>query len=95
MAVIELLRIQCRPARRADFLVKDAEIWTPALARHSGFIAKEVWPSLDDPDQVTIIVRWASLAEWKSFPLQLCCELDVRMEDVQLSVACEAYETFN
>ncbi len=93
VAVIELLRIRCHPGRREEFLARDAEIWTPALARHEGFIAKEVWSSLEDPDLVTIVVRWASMGKWEAFPMLLCCELDERMADVQASVACEAYET--
>lgn len=92
MHVIELLRIQCHPGRRAEFLSRDAHIWTPALARHQGFIAKEVWPSLDDPDQVTIIVRWATLADWKCFPGDLCAELTAAMADVQVQISCETYE---
>ena len=47
MAVIELFRVTCVPGRRDEWLKRDAAIWTPALARHEGFVSKEVWPSLD------------------------------------------------
>jgi uncharacterized protein (TIGR03792 family) len=92
MPVIEMLQVRCRPGRRADFVVKDAEVWTPALAAHDGYISKQVWASLDDPDLVTIIVHWESLAQWKSFPDELNLKLDAEMQDVQISVTSEAYE---
>ena len=95
MAVIELLRITCVPGRRDEFLARDAEVWTPALARHDGYIDKEVWVSLDDPDLVTIMVRWASLAQWKTFPDELNAELDAKMQGVRLELAGEAYEIYD
>ena len=90
MPVIEMLRAQCVPGRREEWLVRDAEIWTPALAAHDGYIAKEVWPSIDHPDEVVIIVRWESLAQWKSFPDELNLALDAKMSDVQLAITSEA-----
>ena len=90
MAVIEMLRAKCVPGRREEWLQRDAEIWTPALAAHDGYIAKEVWPSIDNPDEVVIIVRWESLAQWKSFPDELNLALDAKMSDVQLAITSEA-----
>ena len=90
MAVIELLRVTCVRGKRAEWLVRDAEIWTPALAAHDGYIAKEVWPSIDNPDDVVIIVRWESLAQWKSFPDELNAALDAEMQDVQVAITSEA-----
>ena len=90
MAVIEMLRATCVPGRRAEWLARDAAIWTPALAAHDGYISKEVWPSIDNPDEVVIIVRWESLAQWKSFPDELNLALDAKMADVQLAITSEA-----
>jgi heme-degrading monooxygenase HmoA len=45
-----------------------AAIWTPALAAHDGFLLEEVWPSIDHPDEVVILVRWSRWQQWKSFP---------------------------
>ena len=92
MAVIELLRVTCVPGKRAEWLVRDAEIWTPALAAHDGYISKEVWPSIDHPDEVVIIVRWESLAQWKSFPDELNVALDAKMQDVQMAITSEALD---
>ena len=90
MAVIELLRVTCVPGKRAEWLVRDAEVWTPALAAHDGYISKEVWPSIDHPDEVVIIVRWESLAQWKTFPDELNVALDAKMQDVQMAITSEA-----
>ena len=94
MPVIEMLRVKCVPRRRAEWLVRDAEIWTPALAAHDGYISKEVWPSIDHPDEVVIIVRWESLPQWKSFPKDLETALDAKMQDVQVDVTSEALEIY-
>jgi uncharacterized protein (TIGR03792 family) len=92
MAVIELLRIQTAEGRRAEFLARDAVVWTPALAAHDGFLHKEAWLSQDDPDLVTLVIRWASLTQWQQFPAERMAELDARMGDLQVSVTCETYE---
>jgi heme-degrading monooxygenase HmoA len=49
-----------------------------------------VWPSIDHPDDVVIIVRWESLAQWKSFPDELNVALDAKMQDVQVAITSEA-----
>jgi len=94
MPVIEMLRATCVPGRREEWLARDAEVWTPALAAHGGYISKEVWPSIDHPDEVVIIVRWESLAQWKSFPDELNVALDAKMQDVQVAITSEALEIF-
>jgi uncharacterized protein (TIGR03792 family) len=92
MAVIELLRIQTARGRRAEFLARDAALWTPALAAHEGFVSKETWISHDDHDRVTLVIRWVSLAHWQRFPAAIVEELDARMADLQESLVCETYE---
>ena len=95
MAVIELLRVTCVPGKRADWLVRDAEVWTPALAAHDGYIDKVVWPSIDHPDEVVIIVRWESLAQWQTFPVDLSLELDAKMQDLQAGLTSEALDIYH
>jgi uncharacterized protein (TIGR03792 family) len=92
MAVIELLRVRTAPGCRSEFLARDADVWTPALAAHEGFVSKEVWVSHDDPNLVTLVIRWSSMAQWKSFPSDLLAELDAKMEGVQVSLSAETYD---
>jgi uncharacterized protein (TIGR03792 family) len=87
-----MLRVHCAANRRDEFLLRDAQVWTPALAAHDGFISKEVFVSRDDPTLVTFIIRWESLEQWKSFPLDELQRLDARLADVQTSCECETYD---
>lgn len=56
------------PERRETFIQKDAEIWTPMLARCPGFISKEVWIEPETPTEVILIIRWTSREQWKAIP---------------------------
>ena len=91
MAVIELLRTRVPVEKQEEFLARDAAVWTPALANHDGFISKECWISLDEPDLVTMVIHWNSLAQWQSFPADLLTELDRQMGDLLFPLTCETY----
>lgn len=95
MCVVEVLRFETPPGRRDEFLARDAEVWTPALAQHDGFLSKHVWASLDHPDRVTLVIRWESLDQWKSFSVERCQELDAQMGDLLCFCTCESYEERN
>jgi uncharacterized protein (TIGR03792 family) len=66
--VIEWLRYRVPTEFQAAFLEADARIWTPTLAAQPGFLGKESWLELDT-QTVTLVIRWASLADWKSIPV--------------------------
>jgi len=68
--VIELLKFRVVPKYREQFIQKDAEIWTQALASFSGFLGKEVWIDPQDPTEVILVIRWATREQWKSIPAQ-------------------------
>ena len=90
--IIEVLKVTCPPELREAFIARDAEVWTPALAKQSGFISKEVWASLEDPSQVTLVIRWESWAHWKAFPAAWSKVLDAQMGDLLMLVNCQSYE---
>lgn len=90
--VIEFLTFTVPAVQRAAFLARDAEVWTTGLAQHPGYLGKEVWVDADDPTQVTCVIRWASLAEWKSFPESRIQELDAQMGELLMPVS--AVRTF-
>lgn len=85
--VIEFLTFTVPVDRRTAFLARDAEVWTAGLAQQPGFLDKEVWVAADDPTQVTCVIRWASLAEWKTFPDSRLRELDAQMGDLLMPVS--------
>lgn len=66
--VIEWLKYQVTPELREQFVQKDAEIWTPALAKYAGFLGKEVWISPDNLAEVILVIRWETLEQWQSIP---------------------------
>ncbi|MFH7027698.1 MAG: TIGR03792 family protein [Heteroscytonema crispum UTEX LB 1556] len=66
--VIELLKVKIPPEQREKYIQKDAEIWTKALAKYPGFIGKEVWINPNNPQEVILIIRWATLEQWKAIP---------------------------
>lgn len=69
--VIELLKFQVAAELREQFIQKDEEIWTQALAGYPGFLGKEVWINPNEPTQVILVIRWATREQWKSIPLKL------------------------
>jgi len=66
--VIELLKFQVDPNQRENFIQKDAEIWTTALAKYPGFLGKEVWINPNNPTELTLIIRWQTRDQWKAIP---------------------------
>lgn len=68
--VIELLKVKVAPEHREQFIQKDAEIWTQAIALYPGFLGKEVWLDPNEPTQVILVIRWATREQWKSIALE-------------------------
>lgn len=66
--VIEFLKLKVAPDKRENYIQKDAEIWTTALAKYPGFLAKEVWINPNDPTEIIFIIRWATKEQWKAIP---------------------------
>lgn len=65
---IEWLKVHVTPELREQFVQKDAEIWTAALAQYPGFLSKEVWISSDNLSEVIIVIHWESLEQWQAIP---------------------------
>lgn len=66
--IIEWLKFQVPEALRESFIQIDEEIWTTALAKYPGFMGKEVWLSMEAPDQVVCVIQWERMDAWKSIP---------------------------
>lgn len=65
---IEWLKIHVAPELREQFVQKDAEIWTTALAKYPGFLDKEVWISPDNLSELVLVVHWQSFEQWQAIP---------------------------
>ena len=73
--VVELLKFKVPPEYREQFIQKDAEIWTMAIASFPGFLGKEVWIDPNQPTEVILVIRWATREQWKSIPQVLLEEI--------------------
>lgn len=62
--IVEWQRVRVRPGMRDLFVEKDAEIWTPGLAREAGFLGKEVWLG-EEETEVILVIRWESREHWR------------------------------
>lgn len=89
--VVEFLRFKMAPDKIPTFVQKNAELWTPALQAHRGFVDKEIWVNQRIPGEVIIAIHWESLADWKSFPDDLGAELDRQMGDPEF-MPVDGYE---
>ncbi|BAY22936.1 hypothetical protein NIES2100_27000 [Calothrix sp. NIES-2100] len=90
--VIELLKFKIATEIRETFLLKDAEIWTTALAEYPGFIGKEVWINPLDSTEIIFVIRWATREQWKAIPLEELEAVEQKFT-AALGVTCELVES--
>lgn len=76
--VIEYLTFRVDADARERFVQVDETVWTSLLSTYPGFIEKEVWISSDNLEEVTTVIRWASLSAWKSIPADVLQDTDAR-----------------
>lgn len=92
-SVIEELTLTIAPERRAAYLDRDAEVWTPYLEGRDGFLGKEAWLPDNQPDTIVFIIRWASMQQWKAITPQDVAEVDKQMGDLVVdSLTCRSYQ---
>ncbi|WP_199336446.1 TIGR03792 family protein [Oscillatoria sp. FACHB-1407] len=65
---IEWLKFQVPSDQHAQFIEQDAAIWTPVLASYPGFQHKEIWTNPDQPNELVIVIHWASFEQWQAIP---------------------------
>jgi uncharacterized protein (TIGR03792 family) len=79
---LEILRFRVPPGRADDFVARNERLWTPALREMPGFLGRSIVRGEEDPDEVTILVRWRDRADMDAFPRERMAELDRRMADL-------------
>ncbi len=89
--VIEYLKFRVAAELREQFIQKDAEIWTPVLARSAGFVNKEVWINPQEQTEVAIVIRWESQEQWQSVPKAVLDQTEQEFSR-QMSAAYELVE---
>lgn len=94
--VIEWLKVSVAPELREQYIQKDEEIWTAALAQYPGFLSKEVWISPDRPEEVILVIRWESFEQWNAIPTDVLerveAEFNEALGDVYEIVESSRYQ---
>lgn len=65
---VEYLKFRVEPQLREQFVERDREIWTAALAAVPAFEHKELWLNPEDPSELVTIVYWRDRDQWKAIP---------------------------
>ena len=68
VAVVEHLRVKVPAEARQAWLEAERASWEPWLAQQPGFLGRDL---LWDPEREegTLLIRWASRAQWKAIPV--------------------------
>ncbi len=77
--VVELLRLGVKAQHREAWLQAEAASWGPWLKQQEGFLGRQLfW----DPERQegTLLIRWASLEQWKAIPMAEVGEVQERFE---------------
>ncbi|MFM8526206.1 MAG: TIGR03792 family protein [Cyanobacteriota bacterium] len=79
--VIEQLRLKVPNEQRRIWLEAERATWEPWLASQEGFLGREL---LWDPvhSEATLLIRWASRAQWKAIPQDEIDAVQARFEAV-------------
>jgi uncharacterized protein (TIGR03792 family) len=79
-SAVEWLQFQIPVEVQANFIETDRRIWTSFLSKQKGFIRKEVLTNLAKPEDLTLLIYWQTLADWKSIPQNRLDEVQNRFE---------------
>lgn len=79
--ITEQLRLQVPEEQRQIWLEAERATWEPWLASQNGFLGREL---LWDPvhGEATLLIRWASRAQWKAIPQDAIDAVQARFEAV-------------
>jgi uncharacterized protein (TIGR03792 family) len=90
--VIEFLTFRIPVAERAEWMQVDERTWSRFLERQPGFVRKQIWVDVDDPDHIYVMVEWESLEQWKSIPHDELAAVDEEMGHWMREPTCRTFE---
>ncbi|NJN30541.1 MAG: TIGR03792 family protein [Synechococcales cyanobacterium RM1_1_8] len=77
---VEYLKFRVEPQLREQFVERDREIWTAALAAVPAFEHKELWLNPEDPSELVTIVYWRDRDQWKAIPQASLAATEARFQ---------------
>jgi uncharacterized protein (TIGR03792 family) len=79
--VIEWLKVNVPPEKRELYIQKDDEIWSAALAKHPGYVGKEVWLNPKKESELVLVIYWESKEAWDAIPTSVLEETERRFTE--------------
>ena len=67
---VQVLTFEVAPEWQEDFLQNDHEVWTTVQAQAPGFLGKQSWVSLKNPEQISLVIHWEKESDSKAIPKQ-------------------------
>ena len=89
--VVEFLSFDVPEARRKAWVSKEGEVWSTFLEATPGFLRKELWDSIEDPDRMTVVIWWRSLADWKAITPEQVAGIDADMGGLVIEPTMRSY----
>ena len=90
--VIEFLTFRIPIDERPDWMQIDEATWSRFLERQDGFVRKQIWVDVDDPDHIHAMIEWESLEQWKAIPHDELAAVDVAMGTWMREPTCRTFE---
>jgi uncharacterized protein (TIGR03792 family) len=90
--VIEFLTFDVPVHERDEWMRIEESAWSRFLERQDGFVRKQLWVDVDDPDRIHAMIEWTSLEHWKSIPEHELAAVDESMGPWVRHATCRTYE---
>jgi len=90
--VIEFLTFRIPLDERPEWMKVDEANWSRFLERQDGFVRKQIWVDIDDPDHIHAMIEWESLEQWKAIPHDELAAVDASMGPWMREPTCRTYE---
>ena len=90
--IIEFLTFRVPLDERAQWMLNDEATWSRFLERQDGFVRKQLWADVDDPDHLHAMIEWESLDQWKAIPHDQLTAVDEAMGPWVRETTCRTFE---
>ena len=90
--VIEFLTFHVPVDERPEWLQIEEATWSRFLERQDGFVRKQIWVDVVDPDHVHAMIEWESLEQWQAIPHDELAAVDESMGPWVREATCRTYE---
>ncbi len=90
--VIEFLTFHVPVDERQQWMQVEEAAWSRFLEGQDGFVRKQLWVDVDEPDDVHAMIEWESLEHWKSIPEDELAAVDASMGTWKRDCTCRTFE---